>query len=82
MFGQKEVAALKVGDVVVVGSTITEGEKTRFIKTETFGEKITVERIWEEAPGKTRIDLTCAHGKSRVYAHDEGKRWHRVSNFN
>jgi len=74
---------LKVGDLIVVGSCMTTNGQSKFIPVETFGKKITVERIWEESPGTIRIDLDWnGHGKSKVYAHDESKLWHRVSNFN
>jgi hypothetical protein len=74
---------LKVGDLVVVGSCMTTNGQSKFIPVDTRGEKITVERIWEETPGTTRVDLNWGSlGRSKVYMHDESKLWHRVSNFN
>lgn len=43
-----------------------------------------VERVvYEFENARTRIDLDWGeHGKSRVFAHDEGKIWRRVEDFN
>lgn len=82
MFNQENKKP-KVGDVVVVGSLMTQDNKSKFIPVDTHGNKITIARIWEETPGTTRLDLDWgSNGKSKVYAHDEGRLWHRVSNFN
>lgn len=82
MFNQQKKVPVQVGDVVIVGSRVIQNGKTTFRPIETFGEKITVESIVEESPGYTCINLTSKHGKSKVYAHDEGKLWHKMSNFN
>lgn len=82
MFDQKK-EPLKIGDLVVVGAVKIQNGESKFLPFDNRGEKIRVERIWESAPGTTRIELDGGSlGKSRVYLHDEGKLWHRVSNFN
>lgn len=79
MFNQS--GALKVGDFVVIGCQV-DGKFVQSQVAADAGAKIKVEKITNEK-GSIRIDLDWGSlGKSRIYAHDEGKLWHRVSNFN
>lgn len=80
MFSQAKSEALKVGDLVVVGTTLNG----KFVPaSSTYGCKVVVERIWQEEPGKVRADLDWqGNGKSRVYLHDELKTWCKLTNFN
>ena len=61
----------RVGDAVVVDGSLSHLTAR-------------VERVvYETNTDRIRIDLDWgAHGKSRVFAHDEGTVWHRVENFN
>ena len=82
MFNQKK-APIQVGDVVIVGSRITQDGKTKFLPIETFGEKITIESIIEDCPGPTSVNLNWGSlGKSKVYMHDQNKTWVKLSNYN
>ena len=60
----------KVGDTVIVDATPNFPAK--------------VSRVTNESEtARTRIDLDFGVlGKSRVYAHDEGRVWHRIEDFN
>lgn len=74
---------LQIGEFVVVGSVAYQDGKSKFIPVNTFGQKISISSIVPEPNGNTRIELDWgSQGRSRVYLHDEGKNWHRVSNFN
>lgn len=44
----------------------------------------TVEKIWfDKTTSRTQIDLDWGvNGKSKVFAHDEGKVWHKLGSFN
>jgi hypothetical protein len=63
---------MKIGDrVVLMNSTMS------FLTAEV------VNVIYDPTEDRTRIDLDWGvHGKSRVYAHDEGVVWCKVENYN
>lgn len=62
---------LKVGDAIVV--------KGAFAHLPVKVERV----VYEFENARTRIDLDWGeHGKSRVFAHDEGSVWHRLEDFN
>ena len=69
--------SFKVGDFVVVGTTIN-GK----FSPSNYNTKIRIEKIFEENSG-TRIDLNWgSFGNSFVFAHDKGKTWLPVSEYN
>ena len=77
MFQVAEKKDIKIGEIIIVGSLCND--KFVPVKATAKVEKITV------LPGNiTQIDLDWGSefGKSKIFAHDEGKVWVRASNFN
>lgn len=63
---------IRVGDVVVIRTSALGDCKVKVFNVE-----------YEIDTARTRVDLDWGGGQtSKVYAHDEGSSWHRLSNFN
>ena len=79
MFNQAKKSELVVGDIVVVGYTV-DG---KFFQNSAGVKPKVVSLFKDPSTQYIQINLDAGeHGKSRVYSHDEGKTWQRLSNFN
>jgi hypothetical protein len=72
MLNQNKKIALKIGDKIVVNGPVMANYKAK------------VESIqYDPKTDRTQIVLDWSeHGKSKVYLHDEGSVWFRLTDFN